>query len=139
MPTEPFTLAPADQAHLRLIMSRAYRQARPRTAATPCWAYLTRHCRCPAGQSATRRALAGCVSGLRLASTGREAALGQPVRIDGKQRARIPALAGSTPPEGHDRWTLRLLVDKAVALGYCTSLSHTGAGKILKKTNSNRT
>ena len=63
---------------------------------------------------------------------------GRPVRLDGKQRARITALAGSTPPEGRARWTLRLLADKAVELGYCGSLSHTGVRQILKKTNSRR-
>ena len=60
---------------------------------------------------------------------------GRPIRIDGKQRASITALACSTPPTGHARWTLRLLADKAVELGYCQSLSHTTARLILKKTN----
>jgi len=61
---------------------------------------------------------------------------GRPVRINGKQRARLTALACSTPPEGRARWTLRLLADKAVELGLCESLSHTRARQILKKTNS---
>ena len=64
---------------------------------------------------------------------------GRPVVIDGKQRAKITALACSTPPEGRARWTLRLLADKAVELGYCASLSHTAARSILKKTNCSRT
>jgi putative transposase len=63
---------------------------------------------------------------------------GRPILIDGKQRARITALACSTPPEGRARWTLRLLADHAVELGYCESLSHTRARSILKKTNCNR-
>ncbi len=58
---------------------------------------------------------------------------GRPVVIDGKQRASITALACSTPPQGHARWTLRLLADKAVELGYCETLSHTAARKVLKK------
>ena len=61
---------------------------------------------------------------------------GRPIRIDGKQRAQLTALACSTPPQGHARWTLRLLADKAVELGYCQSLSHTKARQVLKKTNS---
>jgi len=64
---------------------------------------------------------------------------GHPVEIDGQQRAKITALACSTPPQGRARWTLRLLADKVVELGYCESLSHTTARKILKKTNSSRT
>jgi transposase len=59
---------------------------------------------------------------------------GRPIRIDGKQRACLTALACSEPPIGHARWTLRLLADKAVELGYCESLSHTKARSILKKT-----
>src|SRR5215208_5028741 len=59
----------------------------------------------------------------------------RPVRIDGAQRARITALACSTPPEGHARWSLRLLADKAVELGYCESLSHNAVKEVLKKTS----
>lgn len=64
---------------------------------------------------------------------------GRPIEIDGHSRARITALACSKPPEGHARWTLRLLADKAVELGYLERLSHTSARKILKKTNCDRT
>jgi transposase len=63
---------------------------------------------------------------------------GRPIEIDGKSRASLTALACSTPPEGHARWTLRLLADKAVELGYCEHLSHTKARSILKKTNFSR-
>ncbi len=59
---------------------------------------------------------------------------GRPIRIDGLQRAKITALACSTPPEGHARWSLRLLADKAVELKYCESVSHNAVGEILKKT-----
>jgi len=64
---------------------------------------------------------------------------GRPIEISGSQRAKITALACSTPPEGRARWTLRLLADKAVELGHCSRLSHTKARQILKKTNSDRT
>jgi transposase len=60
---------------------------------------------------------------------------GRPIEIDGKQRAKITALACSTPPEGYAQWSLRLLADKAVELGYCEHLSHTEVGEVLKKTN----
>ena len=63
---------------------------------------------------------------------------GRPVVIAGKQRAKITALACSAPPQGRARWTLRLLSDKAVELGLCEQLSHSHAGRILKKTNSSR-
>jgi hypothetical protein len=64
---------------------------------------------------------------------------GRPIEIDGGQRAKITALACSDAPKGNSRWTLRLLADKAVELGYCEHLSHNHAGEILKKTKSSRT
>jgi putative transposase len=60
---------------------------------------------------------------------------GRPIEIDGKQRAKITALACSDAPEGHARWSLRLLAEKVVELGHCEEISHTQVGKILKKTN----
>jgi putative transposase len=60
---------------------------------------------------------------------------GRPIQIDGEQRAKITALACSEPPEGHARWSLRLLADKAVELGYIENISHTEVADILKKTN----
>jgi|SRR5215510_7971793 len=60
---------------------------------------------------------------------------GRPIVIDGKQRAKITALACSEAPEGHARWTWRMLADKVVELGYCDEISHTHIGRILKKTS----
>jgi putative transposase len=60
---------------------------------------------------------------------------GRPVEIDGEQRAKVTALACSDPPEGHARWSIRLLADKAVELDYCEHISHTTVRKILKKTS----
>lgn len=58
---------------------------------------------------------------------------GRPPEIDGKSRAKITALACSEAPEGHARWSLRLLADKVVELGYCDSISYGQVRKILKK------
>lgn len=60
---------------------------------------------------------------------------GRPVEIDGNQRAYITALACSDAPEGHARWSLRLLAEKVVEAGVCEALSHTMVGNVLKKTN----
>ena len=59
---------------------------------------------------------------------------GRPIEIDGVQRAKIPALACSDAPTGHARWSLRLLADKVVELGYCQRISYVQVDKILKKT-----
>lgn len=62
---------------------------------------------------------------------------GRPIAIDGKQRAKITALACSEPPPGYERWSLRLLADKAVELELVDSISYGEVRLILKKTNSN--
>ncbi len=59
---------------------------------------------------------------------------GAPTLFDGKTRAKITALACCAPPEGHSRWSLRLLSDKAVELKLVDAISHTDVGRILKKT-----
>jgi putative transposase len=81
----------------------------------------------------------------RYESEGLESALsdkersGRPQRLDGAARAKITALACSQAPEGHARWTLRLLADRAVQLGFCEAISHNAVKEILKKTDSSRT
>jgi transposase len=64
---------------------------------------------------------------------------GRPTVIDGLQRAKITALACSDPPEGYERWSLRLLADKAVELELVESISYGEVRLILKKTNSSLT
>ena len=63
---------------------------------------------------------------------------GRPIQIDGQQRATITALACSAPPQGHARWSLRLLANKVVELGYVESISHDSVQQILKKTRCSR-
>lgn len=61
------------------------------------------------------------------------------VVFDGEFEARLTALACSEAPEGHARWTVRLLADKAVELKFASSVSHMTAHRILKKANLNLT
>ena len=64
---------------------------------------------------------------------------GKPPTIKPEEKAKITALACSDAPAGYARWTLRLLADKAVELGYLESISHMEVQRILKKTLSSRT
>lgn len=59
---------------------------------------------------------------------------GRPRTIAGLQRAQITALACSEPPAGYGQWSLRLLADQAIELGYVEQISHTQVSTILKKT-----
>lgn len=62
---------------------------------------------------------------------------GRPPGISGLERAKITALACSTPPTGHARWTLRLLAEKVVELEILDTICFTTVGDILKKTSCN--
>lgn len=59
---------------------------------------------------------------------------GRPPRITGDIEAKLIMLACSAPPEGRARWTLQLLADKMVELGYIDTISDVGVYKRLKKT-----
>jgi hypothetical protein len=61
------------------------------------------------------------------------------VLFGGEFEARLIALACTDPPEGRERWTVRLLAEKAVELDLAPSVSHMTIQRILKKTNFNLT
>ena len=77
----------------------------------------------------------------RFVEDGLEAALGDRQgrrakylrKADGAFEARLVALSCSDPPEGHAQWSLRLLADRAVELGYIESISHETVRRVLKK------
>lgn len=58
-----------------------------------------------------------------------------PAKVDGKVEAEIIALACSKAPEGHSRWTLRLLAKRVVELQIVESISHVRIQQLLKKRN----
>lgn len=53
--------------------------------------------------------------------------------FDGKVEAHLVALRCSDPPEGNKCWTLQLLKDQMIALGYVESISHETIRQMLKK------
>lgn len=55
--------------------------------------------------------------------------------FDGEFEARLTQLACSAAPEGHSRWTVRLLRDKLVELRIVPSVSAMTVCNTLKKTN----
>ncbi len=58
-------------------------------------------------------------------------------KVDGDFEAHLVALSCSEPPEGFARWSLRLLADQVVELGYIENISHETVRRTLKKTKSN--
>lgn len=63
---------------------------------------------------------------------------GQPCKLDGKAEARLTAIACSSPPTGHARWSLRLLADELVRVEVIDTISHKTVGQVLKKMSSSR-
>jgi len=61
---------------------------------------------------------------------------GRPVEIGGESEAKLFTLACSSPPDGRARWTLQLLADKMVELGYAEHISDATVMERLKKTSS---
>jgi hypothetical protein len=59
------------------------------------------------------------------------------IKVTGEVEARITQLACSDPPEGHSRWTLRLLAKHLVEIEVIDSISHNTVGLVLKKVSSN--
>jgi putative transposase len=136
---KPFALAPADQKHLLAITRRGRTKARTFKRASALLQVQAGHSLLQVAEAlqVSRQSVARWRDHYRqagLQALDEKPRSGRPVRIDGRQRARITALAcSSPPPPGRARWTLRLLADKVVELGYCGSLSHTGVRQILKK------
>ena len=58
-------------------------------------------------------------------------------KLDGEAEARLIALACGPPPEGRARWTLRVLAERMVVLGYVETVSHETVRTTLQETNLN--
>lgn len=62
---------------------------------------------------------------------------GRPKKFDGDVEAHVIAIACSSPPEGRERWTLRLIADHLVTLTEVEYCSHSSVGGLLKKASLN--
>ena len=144
-PAQPITLSDNELASVLTIMNRGTAAARtlPRAGVLD----LLHRGQHPTAIATMLRVSVATVFNIkrRYLAAGLDAALtdqpraGRPAQIDGVARAKVTALACSAAPDGHARWTLRLLADKVVELGFVDGISHTTVKAILNKTGSNRT
>ena len=74
--------------------------------------------------------------GLDVALNGRKGERIYKRKADGDFEAHLVALSCSDPPEGYVKWSLRLLADRVVELGYIESVSYETVRRVLKKTKS---
>jgi transposase len=59
-------------------------------------------------------------------------------KLSGKQEAHLIAVACTPAPDGHARWTLQLLAEQVVELGFAESIARETVRQVLKKTPSSR-
>lgn len=59
-------------------------------------------------------------------------------KLDGQQEARLVALACSKAPDGHARWTMKLLAERLVELEVVGSIDPATVWRTLQKTTSSR-
>ena len=109
--------------------TRTDHQAEP--SPTPLESKLT----CCLSSSACKRT---CAAGLDAALYARHPQREYRRKLDGAQEARLAVLACSTPPEGHERWTLRLLADRLVEPEIVESVSYETVRQVLQQTASSR-
>lgn len=77
-----------------------------------------------------------CEEGLEVALMTKKP--GRPRRrvLDGRAEAHLVALSCSDPPDGRERWSVRLLAEKMVEIGHVDTLSYETVRRTLKKTSS---
>ncbi|GAB5494874.1 MAG: hypothetical protein Phog2KO_50890 [Phototrophicaceae bacterium] len=58
---------------------------------------------------------------------------GSKTKLDGRAEAELIALVCSDAPDGHEKWSLRMLADKLVELDVVEGISHETVRQVLKK------
>jgi hypothetical protein len=125
------TAAAAAQAHARILLKADQGEC------GPAWPDARIAEALEVGLSTVHRVRQAYVAqGLEAALHRKRPAGRQYRKLDGAQEARLIALACSPPPEGSNRWTLRLLADQLVALEVVASISPECVRATLKKTTS---
>ncbi len=72
--------------------------------------------------------------GFEAAVDRRREGVGRPPKVDGDAQAKMTMIACSEPPEGRERWTLRLIAEEMVRLEVVESCSSTTVFRKMKKT-----
>ena len=138
---QPITLSDNEQTELRMIVNQGTRSARTIKRAQ---ILLNSHAdKTPQEIAAWLGTCLGTVYNVRqrYLSEGLAGALyekprpGQPVKLNLRQEAEITVLACSKAPDGHARWTIRLLADRVVQAEIVDSIAPETVRRFLKKTN----
>lgn len=76
-----------------------------------------------------------CTSGLARAVERKQPDRQYECKLDGEKEARLIQLACSKAPDGHGKWSLRLLAGRMVELDIVDSICHETVRQTLKKTS----
>ena len=91
------------------------------------------------GRATVERVRKQCVEeGVPAALEQRKSHRIYPRKLDGDGEANLIAVVCGEPPEGYDRWTMRLIAERMVVLEYVDQISEDTVRRALKKTNSSR-
>lgn len=85
-----------------------------------------------------RRTRRRCLARGVLACLADDPRAGAPHKLEQEEEARLVALACSDPPQGHCRWTVRLLADEAVGRELIRPVVPETVRQVLQKTRSSR-
>lgn len=86
-------------------------------------------------QSTINRVRKRFVCGSLESAIGEKPRSGRPVKFTGTDRAKVTAIACSDPPQGRNKWSLRLIADRLVELELVEEISYQTVKRVLKKTN----
>jgi hypothetical protein len=118
-------------AHARILLKANQGEGGPGWADAAIAGALEVH---PATVARVRRAFVE--GGLEAALERKTPDRAYPRVLDGAAEARLVALTCGAPPEGRERWTLRLLAGELVRLEVVESVSHETVRRTLKQTSS---
>ena len=91
---------------------------------------------CGVSERTVERVRKRCVEeGLEKAVNSQFSKHGRRRLLGGEEEAHLIAITCSEPPEGQQRWTLKLLSERMVTLNHVDSISEATIGRVLKKTN----
>jgi len=75
--------------------------------------------------------------GIQIALNGKPRPVNVPIKMDGNLESHLVLAACSEPPEGYEKWTVKLLTEELIKKGHVVEISEETVRLTLKKTQRN--
>ena len=75
--------------------------------------------------------------GIQIALNGKQRPVNVPIKMDGDLESHLVLAACSEPPEGYEKWTVKLLTEELIKKGHVVEISQETVRLTLKKTKLN--